>query len=924
MTCFSWLHLTDLHQGVKKRGWLWPGVREALFQDLDRLHQQCGPWDLILLTGDLTQHGSVEEFQQVDDLLQQMWAWLQKLGSTPKVLAVPGNHDLVRPDKGKAPVILLQQWNEQQIIQKYFWEDADSDYRQVVAQAFENYNTWWRGQPLKPEHLKFGILPGDFSVTLEKEGAKLGIVGLNTSFLQLSNDDYKGKLALNSRQFHQACGEEGAAWAKQHHACLLLTHHSPAWLTANSQQYLNEHIIADGNFAVHLCGHRHETAESVMSEGVSGAAYIWQGRSFFGLDSFMGNVNPTERGYGYTAGKIQLDKVQGKLLFWPREAHLLHGRQTEFGPDFSSFSLTKNHHTEPQKFDLLQPYVCQTLGKRDSGGFFQETVSDPLDLHYNLVTVVNAIARGQIVPFLGPDINLCDRVNAGGEEESWWSGHLNDPPAHPPNMLEFASYLNQVAGFYSKEDIRCPPHNATTAHLPCGRSDNTRMKMALQTLSQSIETLKRDDLHEALINLFGTEYSPKQYPPNKLHKFFASLPKRMRDKGYAPPYPLIVTTCFDSTLENTFKQTKEPFDLVSFKFDQGKGKFVHQRFVKTISGDETYLMQEGEAVPINEPEKYDRLSLDHYPIILKLYGGMAEALPKGKNSGITEDQYIDYLSHRDVASLLPGQLLSKLHRSKTLFLGYSPSYWNHRVILHRLWPKQELSRRKPCWGVQSIPSIQDQAFWRKYTGRDPIDISLEKYIQRLDGQLKGMSPNPHPQSLERKLSARVHHLSHPPILTKPNELERSLVFISYSHADRAWLTRLQRMLKPLIHNQTISTWDDTKIQPGSLWRDEIKTALEAAKVAVLMVSPNFLASDFIAKHELPPLLNAARKKGLKIIWIYLSPCLYDRTEIVDYQAAHDISVPLEGLNRTAQNHALADICRKIDAASAGHGYVRLP
>jgi len=47
--------------------------------------------------------------------------------------------------------------------------------------------------------------------------------------------------------------------------------------------------------------------------------------------------------------------------------------------------------------------------------------------------------------------------------------------------------------------------------------------------------------------------------------------------------------------------------------------------------------------------------------------------------------------------------------------------------------------------------------------------------------------------------------------------------------------------------------------------------------------PSFLDSDFIAHHELPPLLNAAKMDGLVIIWICVSPCLYEETEIREYQ-----------------------------------------
>jgi hypothetical protein len=142
---------------------------------------------------------------------------------------------------------------------------------------------------------------------------------------------------------------------------------------------------------------------------------------------------------------------------------------------------------------------------------------------------------------------------------------------------------------------------------------------------------------------------------------------------------------------------------------------------------------------------------------------------------------------------------------------------------------------------------------------------------------------------------------------------RDLIFISYSHKDKKWLTALQTMLKPLAKKLPVEVWDDTRIRTGQQWRSEIEQALERACVAVLLVSPDFLASDFIAEHELPPLLKAAEQEGLVVVCLHISHCLYDETEIGKYQAANDPSQTLDLLSPGERNRLLVKVCREIKA-----------
>ncbi len=176
------------------------------------------------------------------------------------------------------------------------------------------------------------------------------------------------------------------------------------------------------------------------------------------------------------------------------------------------------------------------------------------------------------------------------------------------------------------------------------------------------------------------------------------------------------------------------------------------------------------------------------------------------------------------------------------------------------------------------------------------------------------------RDVEFLIDAVESYLKTAPVIRAPSPAEqdyispppaRRLIFVSYSHSDNYWLGRLQVHLKPLVRRGRIETWDDTQIRVGDEWRSEIRKAVENCSVAVLLISADFMASDFIDNNELPPLLEAARQRGVRIFPVLVSSSYFEDSELSRFQAVNSPSKPLDMMTKGEQEAAFAKLHKAI-------------
>ena len=292
----TWLHVSDLHFGHGDAHYRFDqsGVTIAILRNAESMATRIGPPDLIFVTGDIAFSGQPGQYQQAKEWLGRLTA---AVGGTPRLLLVPGNHDVDRKLATKLSAGAIH-------------KELRADPRKL-DELLHDHNEM---QPLWPKlraYSEFATEVGSPSMSADKPfyvedvscrlGGKLRIAGLNTALLSFDNDDSPKNLSLGRGQLLKAIEEQPTDAL-----LLVLEHHPQEWLLDGkalvAQLQQRAHIQFSGHVhnqhgVVHMpllegsrlqfvagAGHKDQNEEGCHSyawgqlseEGLAYYSWVWQ------------------------------------------------------------------------------------------------------------------------------------------------------------------------------------------------------------------------------------------------------------------------------------------------------------------------------------------------------------------------------------------------------------------------------------------------------------------------------------------------------------------------------------------------------------------------------------------------------------------------------------------------------------------------
>lgn len=296
----------------------------------------------------------------------------------------------------------------------------------------------------------------------------------------------------------------------------------------------------------------------------------------------------------------------------------------------------------------------------------------------------NRIKTGKVIPFLGAGASL---VGRGSDE---WNPRK---PQFLPSGRELSRFLARETSFPSRD--------------PGDLDDLAKVASYYAIMSG------RRSLRERLHEVFNYEFDC-----GPLHQYLASIPVPL----------LIVSTNYDTFIEQAFLAANKPYDLV-----------IHPSERKDIA-NAVWWWPHGATEPVVIPPNELHIDLDKTTVIYKMHGTIQHQTDKWDSFVITEEDYVDFVSRMTANAAIPSLFYEYFRMRSFLFLGYSLRDWNLRVVLKNLdrylvgnkrgVSEDEDDEPLPSWSIQYEPSELERRLWEK-RNVNIFDMSIDAFVSEM-------------------------------------------------------------------------------------------------------------------------------------------------------------------------------------------------
>ncbi len=140
------------------------------------------------------------------------------------------------------------------------------------------------------------------------------------------------------------------------------------------------------------------------------------------------------------------------------------------------------------------------------------------------------------------------------------------------------------------------------------------------------------------------------------------------------------------------------------------------------------------------------------------------------------------------------------------------------------------------------------------------------------------------------------------------------IFFSYAHEDELLLKKLKTHLRPLQRQGLIDVWHDRDISAGSEWEQEIDKQINTANIILLLVSPDFMNSDYCYSVEMKRAMERHARGEARVIPVILRPVYWHNAPFGRLQALPTDAKPIVGSSWHNWDEAFFDVAEGIRTA----------